>query len=384
MASIFIIGCAALIVLGIAQELLRFRRFPWIGPAAVPPDAPLVSLIIPARNEERVIGACLSGALDQQYPAYEVLLIDDSSVDTTAAIAAEFAAHDPRLRLLSSTDLPPGWVGKCHACAQAAGHAHGEWLLFLDADTRPQPALIGGMLAYAGQQQLDALSLFPRLELGSFWERLILPAFYTLVRAVYPAERVNAADAAPTEVLANGQALLLRRSAYEAIGGHAAVRNEVLEDVYLAQALRRAGCRIGIALAPELLSVRMYTSGAEVVAGLGKNAAAGYYNGGWRARRAMLRLLGLSLLPFWLPALAVTITPAHSGGSATLLLSLLALIWATGYRIWLLRRLYALPWYFGLLWPLALLSYALIALRSIWHVRRGRGVNWKGRTYVGR
>lgn len=386
MASVFITSCAALIILGIAQELLRFRRFPWIGPAPLPPDAPLVSLIIPARNEERVIAACLSGALNQQYPAYEVILIDDASIDATAAIAADFAARDPRLRLIRSSDLPPGWVGKCHACAQATEYARGEWLLFLDADTRPQPALISGMLAYARQQQFDLLSLFPRLELGSFWERLILPAFYTLIRAVYPAERVSAADAAPAEVLANGQALLLRRAAYAAIGGHAAVRNEVLEDVYLAQALRRAGFRIGIALAPELLSVRMYTSGAEVVAGLSKNAAAGYHNGGWRARRAMLRLLALSLLPLCLPGLALLAARASGNPADTfaLLLSLLAAGWAYGYWIWLLRRLYVLPWYFGLLWPLAVLSYALIALRSIWHVWRGHGVSWKGRTYVGR
>ncbi len=386
MAIAFIIGCAVLIILGIAQELLRFRRFPWIGPAPAPPSAPLVSLIIPARNEERVIGACLSGALNQQYPAYEVIVIDDASIDATALIARDFVARDSRLRLISSVDLPPGWVGKCHACAQAAELARGEWLLFLDADTRPQPALISGMLAYAARQQLDALSVFPRLELGSFWERLILPAFYTLVRAVYPAERVSAADAAPAEVLANGQALLVRRAAYEAIGGHTTVRNQVLEDVYLAQALRRAGFRIGIALAPELLSVRMYTSGAEVAAGLGKNAAAGYHNGGWRARRAMLRLLALSLLPLWLPGLALLAVsgPANPGIPIALLLSLLATAWAYGYWIWLLRHLYALPWYFGLLWPLAVLSYALIALRSIWQVWRGQGVNWKGRTYVGR
>jgi cellulose synthase/poly-beta-1,6-N-acetylglucosamine synthase-like glycosyltransferase len=386
MAIVFIIGCAALIILGIAQELLRFRRFPRIGPAAALPDAPPVSLIIPARNEERSIGTCLSGALDQQYPAYEIIMVDDASIDATARIAAEFAACDPRLRLMSSADLPPGWVGKCHACAQAAEQAHGEWLLFLDADTHPQPALIAGMLAYARRQQLDVLSLFPRLELDSFWERLILPAFYTLVRSVYPAERVSAHDAAPAEVLANGQALLVRRAAYEAIGGHAAVRNEVLEDVYLAQVLRKAGFRIGIALAPELLSVRMYTSGTEVLAGLGKNAAAGYHNGGWRARRAMLRLLGLSLLPLWLPgiALAAWNVQGDPGSMAALLMSLLAFAGAYSYWTWLLRHLHGLPWYFGLLWPLAVLGYAFIALRSIWQVRRGRGVIWKGRTYVGR
>ncbi|HMQ33221.1 MAG TPA: glycosyltransferase, partial [Chloroflexaceae bacterium] len=291
MATLIIIAAGATVLLlwGYWRDWARLARRPRLGPAEQPPPGrPLVSLLIPARDEERGIGRCVAGALSQSYPATEVLVVDDGSTDRTAEILAGF--DDPRLRVLRGRPLPAGWVGKCNVCQQLGEAARGEWLLFLDADTAPQPALVGALLAHARRRELDLVTIFPFLELGSFWERAVLPPFLALIAELYPFERLERPDARPEEVLANGQCILVRRAAYEAVGGHGAVRDEVLEDVRLAQAIRRAGYRVGGGEGLELLRVRMYTSGREVAAGLTKNAAAGYRSGGWRSFGAAARL----------------------------------------------------------------------------------------------
>jgi chlorobactene glucosyltransferase len=157
-----------------------------------------VSLLIPARDEEHTIGRCLAGALAQHYPQLEICVLDDHSTDGTAAVVASFMP-DERLRLLQGQPLPPGWAGKCYACQQLAAATSGDWLLFIDADTQPQPGLVSALIAYAEQQQLDLLSIWPFLELPTFWERAILPAFYGLITLVYPTERVNDPQALPGE-----------------------------------------------------------------------------------------------------------------------------------------------------------------------------------------
>ncbi len=387
MVIVLVTSAATLLILaGFLQDYFRLRMMPWLPrPRASDEAGPLVSVIIPARNEARNIARCLDGVLAQRYRTYEVIVVDDASTDATPRILADYAARYPQVRVLQGRPLPPGWTGKCNACQQAAMAARGEWLLFLDADTLAQPSLIAALLAYARRQGFDLLTIFPFVELGSFWERVILPPFLALITAVFPIERLLHPQARPDEMIANGQCILVRAQAYAAIGGHGAVAGAVLEDVQLAQALRAAGFRIGGAAGMEDLRVRMYTNGREVIEGLTKNASAGYRRSGGRASWIMMRLLILALGPFWL----------LGGGGALVLMRGDVLAWAVlahgvvvvvvALSFWrlLLQRLYALPWFYTFLWPFGLLCYGAIALRGMWQVRRGRGVVWKGRVYVG-
>lgn len=374
-----------LLLAGYGRAWARLRARPALAPPDRPPAAaPLVSVLIPARNEERSIGRCVAGALAQRYPRLEVLVLDDASTDGTRAVL-DGLAGDPRLQVLTGRPLPAGWVGKCHACQQLGAAARGEWLLFLDADTAPQPELVAALLSHAQRRHLDLVTAFPFLELGSFWERVLLPPFLALIDAIFPVERFEQPDVRPEEVLANGQCILVRRAAYARIGGHGAVYNAVLEDVHLAQAIRAAGFRVGGADGRAHLRVRMYHNGSEVVHGLTKHAAAGARNGGARAWQVALGQLALALGPFTLIGVGSALVAAGAGlmGGAMAILGLVA--WAAGLLLWgwLYRRIYRLSPAYGLVWPFGLLAYLLLALRGMWHVRSGRGVSWKGRTYAG-
>jgi chlorobactene glucosyltransferase len=376
---------AALLLAGYWQEWRRLRDRPRIAPPGSPPaPAPLVSILVPARNEERSIARCVAGALAQRYPRVELLVLDDHSTDGTAAALAPFAA-DARLRLLPGGPLPRGWVGKCNACQQLGAAAAGDWLLFLDADTAPQPGLVAALLAHAEARDLDMLSIFPFLELETFWERAVLPPFLGLITALFPFERLERPDVRPDEVMANGQCILVRRAVYDAVGGHGAVRAEVLEDVRLAQAVRAAGYRVGGAEGMAQLRVRMYHSGAEVAAGLTKNAAAGYRSGGARSMLAALRQLALAFGPLWLLGAGAALLLGGAGAAAWATIALGALALGAALALWgaLYRRLYDLSPLHAPVWPLGLLAYLLIAMRGIWRVRSGRGVQWKGRVYRG-
>ncbi len=375
---------AALLLWAYWRDWVRLRRRPRLGPPGPPPARPpLVSILIPARDEEGPIGRCVAGALAQHHPSVEVIVVDDGSTDGTAAVLAGLA--DPRLRVLRGRPLPPGWVGKCNACQQLGEAARGEWLLFLDADTAPQPDLVAALLGHAGARGLDLVTVWPFLELGSFWERAVLPPFRALIGALFPFERLERPDVRPEEVLANGQCILVRREAYEAVGGHGAVRDEVLEDVRLAQAIRRAGYRVGGGDALDQIRVRMYTSGREVVAGLSKNAAAGYSSGGLRSLAVAGRLAAMAYGPLWLLAVGAGLMLSGAGATGRPVAALGALTLGAGLALWgaIYRRLYALSPLYGLLWPLGLMAYLLIALGGMWRVRSGRGVEWKGRRYAG-
>lgn len=384
---LFASAATLLLLTGFIQDYLRLRRLPQLPPAAIPVShQPFVSLLIPARDEARTIARCLDGALKQDYHAYEVIVVDDGSTDATPAILAQYAVTECRVQVVKSAPLPPGWIGKCHACQQAARVAQGEWLLFLDADTVPQPTLIPSLLTYAESGHLDMLTIFPFLELGSFWERVVLPPFQALIHTIFPIARLNAPDARPDEMIANGQCILVRKDIYAQIGGHSAVRDEVLEDVRLAQAMRTAGFRVGAALGYQALRVRMYTTGREVLEGLTKNAVAGYRSGGKRSFWAGTRQFTLALGPLDLLAWGgfLLLTQGDVLAWIVVLQGVVVLLVAVWFWGWLLHHFYDLPRGYALLWPLGVLSYSFIALNSLWRVHSGRGVIWKGRTYVGK
>ena len=235
---------------------------------AAPSD---VAIIVPVRNEARTIERCLRGLLAQDYPTdrLSIVIVDDSSIDATVEIAQRLAAAAPNACVLSGGSLPSGWAGKPHACWRGALRSDGEYLCFLDADTAPEPALLRRAVAVARAQHLDMLSLEPFLELGSFWERLIIPAGLFAIACALDISRTSDPDTPTAPV--NGQFLLVRRAVYFAVGGHRSVRAEIAEDSALALRVKQAGYRLGLYGADRLIRVRMYDGLAALWEGLSKS-----------------------------------------------------------------------------------------------------------------
>lgn len=377
-----------LLLYGFWQEYLRLRQMPYLlHPNSAPdmPPQPFVSILIPARNEAHNIERLMNGILAQTYRAYEIIVVDDGSTDATPDILARYAIQnsDRPLHIVQGLPVPAGWTGKCHACQQAATIARGDWLLFLDADTAPQPELVAALLYHALHHRFDLLTIFPYIELKSFWERTIMPPFLALLHAIYPFERIN--QPGHHEVFANGQCILVRRTAYDTIGGHSAVCGEIVEDVMLARAIRKAGFYTGAALGLNELRVRMYTNRHEVVEGLTKNAVAGFNIAGKRSAWGGTRQFLLALLPLCL-LIAGAILLATVGNSLFAWIVLMQGLIVAGVAVNFWRILLSkvdIPWPYALIWPFGLICYGFITLHSLWKIRSGRGVVWKGRTYAG-
>lgn len=341
---------------------------------------PLVSIIVPARNEAENIGACLATLLDSGYANREIIVVDDHSTDGTGEIARILAERaDGAIRLVEGQPLPDGWVGKCWACWQGYQAARGDVLLFTDADTRHDEQLLPRTLGALRTTNAALVSVLPRQIMGGFWERTVLPHIFLMISARFrDLERVNRARN-PRDVIANGQFMLFPRADYEALDGHRSVRGEVVEDLRLAQRVVATGRRIFIVNADRMMETRMYRSLAGIIEGWSKNLALGSRNtvDSW-LQPALPWVIGTGVLGLWvLPPLLLVLSffgavhPAVRGW-ATLATAVSALFWIMGYM-----RL-RLPILHALLFPLGGLVAGLLFLRS---ALRGGSVGWKGRTY---
>jgi glycosyltransferase involved in cell wall biosynthesis len=238
------------------------------GSAVQPGTAiPEVSIIVPARNEEASLGDCLRSLLAQAGVRYEIIVVDDGSTDRTRAIAESCS----NVHVISSGLLPEGWTGKTNAVVAGAAIAKGEWLLFTDADTMHLPGSLARAVAEAKEHGIAVLSYSPEQAVGSFAERVVMPVVYAELAAEYPPAKVR--DENSGIVAANGQYLLVRRAAYELAGGHAVVAGEILEDVALARAFRRAGLRVYFRYGGDAVRTRMYRNWAQLRDGWTKNLA---------------------------------------------------------------------------------------------------------------
>jgi chlorobactene glucosyltransferase len=347
-------------------------------PARPPNRLPRVSILVPARDEERSIERCVRSLLAQRWIDFEVIVVDDRSVDATPAILERLAREDSRLRVVRGAELPDGWVGKPWALDQGAKLAKGEWLLFTDADSCHAPEGVATALYYATRMPVDALSIATHQELGTFWERAILPSVLGLILfASGSLGEIN--DPRSGSALANGQYLLVSRDAYDALGGHDALRGEIVEDLEFARRLKADGrFRLLLASGESLASVRMYRSLGEIRRGFTKNAFAGAKGNPASLFGGVAFLLTVSALP---PAFAVRALAARRYGEAAEALACTAAIvaaaaWGFG-RVRLPRRLAVFA-------PLGIAAFAAIALESAVLVLSGRGVEWRGRTYLGR
>lgn len=361
---------------------------PWLFPfAALPlltrkrprladePEAagPLVSVIVPARDESRTIDRVLASLRRTTYAPVEIIVVDDRSTDDTAARAERHAAEDPRVRLLRGDPLPDGWYGKAWACVQGVRAARGSVLLFTDADTTHQPDLLRHAVGGLERSEADLLTVLGRQELVSFWERAVMPQILTMLALRYRPSRLNRATRL-RDVIANGQFILVRRAAYEAVGTHEQVRDTVAEDLAIAQLFVARGFRLRAYWAEDLISTRMYTGLGPMLEGWSKNIFLGA-----RATlpeepvlRALVPLLLAAAPLFWLvPLVALALGAGWAMAAVAFSVAFWTII-VIGLR---------LPPMYALAYPLGALVVLGLVARST--ARGGRRVVWRGREYSG-
>jgi chlorobactene glucosyltransferase len=355
-----------------------------VNPMPPPSNAPLISVCIPARNEERNIRPCAEAVLAQDYPNFEVIVLDDRSIDSTPVILADMASRDLHLRSISGSDLPKGWAGKPHALHQASAVARGEWLCFIDADTFLSPATLSSCYANALETQADMFTIMTFQILGTFWEKVVMPLVMTGLSAGFSPRKVN--DPKRKDAIANGQFILIKRTVYDAIGGHESVKGSIVEDKAIAEQVKWNGYRLIVADGMKMAHTRMYTSLPEMWEGWTKNIYLGL--------RDQPSLMALGVFGAFLAVIVSLVLPAwpllgvywywNGGGwmAMTVILESL-LLWT--YMIYA-RSMIALkmgisPWY-SLTTPLGAAVFGAMMFTSAWNVLSRKGVTWKGRVYA--
>lgn len=350
---------------------------PYAGdPAAWPP----VTILVPGRNEGHLLATTLRSLCLQDYPDFRIVFIDDQSTDHTPAVCAALAAEFPHLTILHNQNPPPpGWIGKAWALHQAVAQTapQSDYLLFCDSDLRFHPQCLRQMMRLARHRNTDLASLLPALECRSLGELLALLAAMTLICIVYPLRKTN--DPRHPKALVAGGFLLFKHAAYQALGGHQAVRGQVIEDIALGTLARARGMRVFTVHTHDLMHARMYEGFRDAFHGLRKNAYAGiHYQPLAGLAVALLLLFGATLIPFY-PLLGIYfwITQPSLLTAALCVSGLLAAIamFDVGIRT---ARLVALRPISGTLLPPSFGVFLAIFLASILDHYRG-GNTWSGR-----
>lgn len=333
-----------------------------------------VTIMVPARNEERCIEACVRSLCDQDYANLQVIVLDDGSTDATPQILARLAAAYPeRLTVMQGTPLPDGWVGKSWACHNLAQRATGDVFIFTDADTVHGPQMTRAAVDMLDHGGYDMFSLVPYEELGTFAEHLVVPMVHVLYFAYLPNDLIHRSTRVSVSA-ANGQFMCFRREGYARCGGHAAVHDSMVEDVFLAKQAKRSGLRIGLVDGVRHVSCRMYTSTREVIHGFSKNFfPATSYN----LPLTIVFILHLLLL-YSLP-LGLLIRGLAGGAGWTLPAIQLGI--AGAIRLAIAAR-FRMPAWHALLQPITAVMAAFIGINSIRWAYSRTGPQWKGRSYA--
>jgi glycosyltransferase involved in cell wall biosynthesis len=327
---------------------------------------PTVSVIVPARNEEASLAACLESLVSQTGVPFEIIVVDDGSTDRTPSIAESF----PSIRVIEPGPLPPGWSGKNNAVAAGASEAQGQWLLFTDADTVHKPGSLARAIAEAQEHHADLLSYSPEQEVHGFWEKAIMPVIFSELARTYRPSDVS--DPHSPAAAANGQYLLIARPAYEAIGGHAAVATSLLEDVALARAVKASGRKIFFRFGGDAVATRMYRTFPQLVEGWTKNLALLFQSPG---RLALIRLVEFAVL---LGGCTFALSAWLGGVGRLAFLAVTSVL--LGFLLNRIRKAH-FSWDANLLALLGLPLFSYLLLRSKLVYKRGK-VSWKGRTYA--
>jgi chlorobactene glucosyltransferase len=374
--------CLSLIVLGwsfaLFKSLRAIKRKKWeLGPDSNPADETVsVSIVIPARNEERGIQRCILSAREQDHSSLQIVVFDDASTDNTSPIITRQASNDERVVALTGdgAPLPEGWFGKPWALQRAQSEAHGDWLLFIDADVELHPSAASRTLGYALDNELDMVTGLGEMEMHTFWEKVLQPAVGGLILAGNSLTAVN--DPKQKDInLANGQFILISRIAYDKIGRHTVVKNNILDDVGIARAVAEAGLLYHCLHLSELFRCRMYTNFSEIWEGWTKNIFAGLRYSVPNVLLAVLFTFSFSIFGHLLFVLG-----------AFQLISLELMLWGTAIMclcqlvrlVMDLRR--GMDVSYGLTHAPASIMVVGIIIHSAIRSLRGT-VTWKGRTY---
>jgi glycosyltransferase involved in cell wall biosynthesis len=365
-----------------SRKRMRLVRNP---PDLVPEPFPLVTVLVPAKDEGERIRGCIDSILKLDYPNFNVIAIDDRSKDQTPAILDEIAARDPRLKVVHIKDgeLPPRWTGKNHALHSGSVHADGEWLLFVDADVILYPAALRLALGIAFVRRYGLLSLMPRMEFHNFWEGVLTPLGGFAAAMIHLASLTNSNDR-PQTAFANGQFMLFDRKAYNALGGHERVRDVLGEDTAIARIMKKEGLRPRVSWGADLCQVRMYDSFGKIIRGWSRILFASAAT----IRPNVIGLVGLFLVAYSLvPAAAWAVYrqmhPLH-------------LWWTHGWTVavaahWILMTtmicaMYKMactkPWYGLIFIPLSGPFLVYMLAKAI-HMGISKRVEWRGTRYGG-
>jgi chlorobactene glucosyltransferase len=328
-------------------------------------EQPMVSVLIPARNEEKNIAQCLQSLMVQDYPAMEILVLDDDSSDRTACEIQTLIRRDQRIRYIRGRPLPPGWTGKNWACAQLAEAAAGNYFIFTDADNRPALDAVTKTAGWMLCWHLDLFTSFPQQDLITLAEKLVVPSVYMTVYSYLPLW-LTCLTPFPSMAAANGQWLAFKREAYQKMGGHESVRDKVVEDTELARRAKRMHLRILTTPGTGLIFGRMYRNWKEVWNGFSKNL---YGLTGYHAM-AFISLLFIMFLAYILPYVLLVIPELAAPAGL-----------AVGFNL-MIRTILSLkykdPWITVLLHPVAILLTILIGIHSM--LIHGKDtLVWKGR-----
>lgn len=348
-----------------------------------PADAPKISVVIAAKDEEDVIEICVRTMLDQDYPNFEVIVCNDRSDDDTAAIVERIAAEDDRLRLINITELPEGWYGKPNAMQTGIAACDGEYICMIDADCRQlSRRTLSVALQHAVDCETDLLSVLPVLEMKGFWENVIQPVCGAVMMIWFRPDRVN--NPARKTAYANGAFMLIKRDAYHTIGTHQAVRQELNEDMYMASHIKAAGLHLKVIRCDHLYYVRMYTSFSGIIRGWSR-IFFGTFGTLPRLLVTMLVVFMISLLPFVVAGLGLALAAAGGDkargwlGVGLMGLSVVALelsVIARFYR--LVHAKWTLFWTYGL----GCIMVTIMLLISLTKLHPNAKVVWKNTHYA--
>jgi len=368
----------AMFVLGTLYFLLlSASNFVWLRLSSQPPRilrGRMVSVLIPARDEETTIGNCIDSLLKQSYENYEIIVLDDLSHDGTWRIISDYAKRNPGIvRAVRGEPLPPsGWSGKTHAMQQLAAAACGEYLMFTDADTVHGTQSISWAVTNIEAHRADCLSGYVFHELATLGEFFIVPSIYIMSAMVLPLWLIGATKL-PGLSFAIGQLIVFRRQAFETIGGYASVRDHISDDVAIARELKRAGFRQVFLDMRRYVKCRMYTGYWASFHGIAKNIYDFAKRRSLFLAAAITLLVGLVVFPFaLLPVLLLT------GNQAIQFASVCVILFLAAWMLALYDR--GLPWWSPLLYPVMFLHLLYMALWSIARAFSGRAVLWKGRS----
>lgn len=365
-----VIFLVALIVIALTNT----RNFRRLEDYHAQTKTPRVSVMVPARNEEQNIAACVVSLLAQDYPDFEVIVLDDESTDRTWDILRAMAAKGTRLKIIKGKPLPEGWIGKPWACHQLVERANGELFLFTDADTRHHPETLKQAVAAFHAEEADFLTALPKEEALTLGEKLTIPIMPFGISSFLPMKTAHKSPS-PLLSISVGQFMLFRREVYESIGGYQAVRHCVLDDVEMGRRIKMHGFKWRILDATKYVTCRMYTSLTEVYNGFSKNLFATFGNN------------ILIYIPVWIWLTLVFIFPVVLLGLALsgylipepmIFLAILAIV--CSLVLWSITHIrFRYPLYLTFLYPASVSLWVLMAMRSMFKTIAGHNI-WKGRT----